>query len=269
LTPAMFTVFTVLTLWASVRYSLLDYSPRHQWDKIVNTMNDGLLILNLKNEIMFANQKFISMSGYSLLELTGLKPQNIFETGSEKLFENPKEGQNEILLVTGKGQKLWTIVRASPYLDEKDRVLGNTLICTDINASKRSEARFRALVEHAGDIISLTDISARFRFTSPAMEKVLGYTQSELLQKSFFQLVHSDSLEKFKETFEYLVKNPEQLISGEFGFIHKDGHDVWLEGKMVNMLTDGNVHAIVSNLRDITERKYNEAQLRNLLSVSE
>src|SRR5690606_22450571 len=58
------------------------------------------------------------------------------------------------------------------------------------SALRRSEAHFRSLIEHASDIISITDVEGRITFISPAVRRVLGYEPEELIGTSIFSLIH-------------------------------------------------------------------------------
>ena len=59
LTP-LITTFTIAA-FLSLKNNFLDYSPRHQWDQIVENMNEGILIVNSEGYIMYANKMFCEM----------------------------------------------------------------------------------------------------------------------------------------------------------------------------------------------------------------
>lgn len=268
LTPAFFTFFSIFALIAMIHYRMLDYSPKHQWGQIVESMNDCLLILNSKDEVMYANNKFLQLSGYSTENVMGCIPQSFFDfLPGERLFST-RLTQQERLLTTKNGEQLWTNFCTSPYLDYKGRQQGTIVICTNINDSKRSEARFKALVENAGDMISLTNHQSELMYCSPAVEKTTGYKIDELRNKSIFELMHPESIESARKTFEFVMRHPGQLFPTTNRFLHKDGREIWVEGVIINLLNDINVRAIVSNHRDISERKISEFKLKNLLDVT-
>jgi PAS domain S-box-containing protein len=268
LTATFFTFFSVFSLISIIKYNLLEYSPKHQWKQIVETMNDGLLILDVNNNIQFANNKFLQLSGYSKQEIIGQSPNVLFKENLDNLLLSSVTQQSELLLVNKKSEQIWTLFCSTPYLDESNDKQGSIVICSNINESKRSEARFRALIENAGDIIALTDEYSNIQYVSPSMLKICGYEKNDLLQKPLLEIVHPEDQDSFNELIIDLVSNPNQLYTSITKFKHNNGKTMWLEGKSINLTEDENVHAIVFNLRDISVLKENEAQLQELLDTS-
>lgn len=267
LTPAFFTFFSIFALIAMIHYGMLDYSPKHLWGKIVESMNDALLILNKNDEIMYANRKFTELSGYDKSEIIGKTPCTFFEFETDKKFRDGVS-RKEVLLNTRKGQRIWTLFCTSPYQDHRGIEHGTVVICTNINESKSSETRFKALVENAGDMISLTDEKSMFRYSSPALEKITGYNGQELKNMSLFDLVHEDHLATARKNYEFILKHPGVLLPVYNKFVDRHGKEIWVEGAVINMLNVQDVQAIVSNHRDITDRKISEFKLKNLLDVT-
>ena len=130
-----------------------------------------------------------------------------------------------------------------------------------MEATRRSERRFRALIEHGSDSIALTDLSRRILYLSPAVMKVEGYSPEELVGKDAAEHTHPDDLPILRRRVEALLENPGKPISAIWRRRHRDGHWLWLEGVATNMLDDPSVGAIVTNYRDITERLAHEARL--------
>ena len=123
---------------------------------------------------------------------------------------------------------------------------------------KASEKRFRALIENGTDLIGLYDVNGTVIDTSPSVAAILGYTMEEYIGRNAFDLLHPDDLQNAQEAFGSLLRSPESSILRELRLKHKDGTYRWMEVQGSNLLSDPNVRAIVSNSRDVTERK--EAQ---------
>ena len=130
-----------------------------------------------------------------------------------------------------------------------------------IEATRRSERRFRALIEHGSDSIALTDLSRRILYMSPAVMNVEGYTPEELVGKDAAEQTHPDDIPILQRRVAALLENPGEPISAIWRRRHRDGHWIWLEGVATNMLDDPSVGAIVTNYRDITQRLAHEARL--------
>jgi two-component system, sensor histidine kinase and response regulator len=125
-----------------------------------------------------------------------------------------------------------------------------------------SEARFRALVEHGSDMISLTDATGVRRYASPAYGRVLGYRPEELLGRHVAAIDHPDDAARTREAIANLAQRPGAVERFEARVRHRDGSPRWLEVVAANRLDDPSIEGIVINSRDITERKRADTQLR-------
>jgi PAS domain S-box-containing protein len=126
---------------------------------------------------------------------------------------------------------------------------------------RKSERRFRALIEHGADSIALIDAGNRILYLSPAVANVEGYTPEELLGHTGMEHTHPDDLPVLAQTMEQMLANPGKPVPAIWRRRHKDGHWIWLEGVATNLLGDPSVGAIVCNYRDITGRLAHERRL--------
>jgi len=126
---------------------------------------------------------------------------------------------------------------------------------------RKSERRFRALIEHGSDSIAMIDKDSRIIYLSPAVVNVEGYQPEELLGRLGTDLTHPDDLPVLGTSVAKLLAQPGKPISLIWRRRHKDGRWIWLEGVATNMLDDPSVGAIVTNYRDITERLEHESRL--------
>jgi PAS domain S-box-containing protein len=128
---------------------------------------------------------------------------------------------------------------------------------------RESDRRFRTLIEHSCDGLSLVDASDRILYLSPAVTAIEGYTQQELLGRQGREHTHPDDLEMVQRIAEELLAKPGKPLEMFWRRIHKNGHVLWLEGMCTNLLDDPAVRAIVTNYRDVTKRTHaaEEAQL--------
>jgi PAS domain S-box-containing protein len=126
---------------------------------------------------------------------------------------------------------------------------------------RKSERRFRALIEHGSDSIAMIDANNRILYLSPAVAHVEGYQPEELLGRLGTEHTHPDDLPVINAAVEKLLANPGKPISVVWRRRHKDGRWIWLEGVATNMLDDPSVGAIVTNYRDISERLAHETRV--------
>ena len=129
-------------------------------------------------------------------------------------------------------------------------------------ALRRSEARFRSLIEHASDMIAILDRSGTIQYASPAYHHVLGLTTSDLVGRSPLDLVVEDD----REALEQALTGTGRSAGGATilaRFRRADGAYRRLEVVVTNLLDDPAVHGIVLNSRDVTEQESLAAALRH------
>lgn len=132
-------------------------------------------------------------------------------------------------------------------------------LASRMSAEARScEVYFRALINHAQDIITIIEPNGLVRFESPAIERVLGYTPEEMVGKNVFDFMHPDDKARTLATVASAVPFPGAIRKAIFRYHHKDGRWRVLEAIGANQLFDPAVRGLVINSRDVTDRE--EAQ---------
>jgi diguanylate cyclase (GGDEF)-like protein/PAS domain S-box-containing protein len=124
-----------------------------------------------------------------------------------------------------------------------------------------SERRFRALIEHSSDVVTVFDPDGTITYDSPSCAPVLGYAPSERLGRNGFEFVHADDRARVTAVVAQLVAQAGTIAHAELRVRHRDGSFRWVEASMTNLLHDPAVGGCVTNLRDITDRKGLEDQL--------
>ena len=129
-------------------------------------------------------------------------------------------------------------------------------------ALRASEERFRALVENSSDTLMLLDAEGRISYLSPASGRHLGWSPEQMVGRSIFDFVHLDDRDQVGVRMAETLSHPGRTVTEHVRFCHADGTWRIMEGVGVNRLADPAVAAIVVNVRDITERRRLEDQLR-------
>ncbi|MGY4384129.1 PAS domain S-box-containing protein [Pedobacter sp. UYP24] len=123
-----------------------------------------------------------------------------------------------------------------------------------------NELRFRKLIEHSHDGISLLDRNFNVFFRSLSATRISGWI-NEQLNSDIHTLIHPDDKELVDKLLNKVLQNPVVPIMITYRSLHRDGHHIWLECVFTNMLLDEHINAIVCNFRDISSRVASEIEI--------
>lgn len=251
---------------------------------VVNT-NDAVIITEAQPveppdpRILYVNQAFTTMTGYSLEEVLGKTP---------RLLQGPKTDRAaldrvrealcrwesatvEVINYHKDGSEFWVELSVVPVADKQGRYTHWISVQRDITERKRteealrqSEERFRSLIENALDIITILAPDGTIHYENPSVEKVLGYSPQELIGQNFFTYIHPDDLANISPILSQARSRSEDISPIEFRRRDRDGQWRTFEAlpKALKFaetgppLVDGDLSPkIFINSRDITERK--------------
>jgi PAS domain S-box-containing protein len=117
---------------------------------------------------------------------------------------------------------------------------------------RRNEERFRALIEHSSDIITLHRRDRTMTYVSPSTTRILGYQPDDLLGEHRSDTVHADDRERVMRIWSDLVERPASVTTFRYRLRHVDGSWRWVEATGTNLLHEPAVGAVVINRRDVT-----------------
>ena len=116
---------------------------------------------------------------------------------------------------------------------------------------RKSEQKFRALVQEGSDLIGILDIDGYYSFVSENYKSILGLDPKEMTGKNAFHYIHPEDWERVKNQFNLLKENKQVQIS-PFRFRNKKCEWRWIQTTATNLLNDPAVNGIVANSLDIT-----------------
>jgi len=125
------------------------------------------------------------------------------------------------------------------------------------------EHRYRNLVDSIADIIYTLSTDGTITLLNPAFEKITGLSTDEWIGRNFAQLIHPEDLPMALEKFQCVLRG-ELSTKFELRSLSKSGEYLLGEFTAIPVIQDGKVDAVMGIVRDITERKKMEEQLRSL-----
>ncbi|HEX6703006.1 MAG TPA: EAL domain-containing protein [Gaiellaceae bacterium] len=126
---------------------------------------------------------------------------------------------------------------------------------------RENEARFRSLVAHSTDLITVLDGDGVVTYQSPSIERVLGYKVDEVEGTPFDRIVMEGDRARLKQLVAGDGATGPEGHTLECSLEHCDGTTLRFEVQHTDLRHDRHVDGIVLNSRDVSERKAFEEQL--------
>ena len=131
-------------------------------------------------------------------------------------------------------------------------------------ALRESEQRFRSSFEDAAIGMALVETDGRFLRTNRSLRELLGYSEEELLGKTFQDITYPDDLKVDLDHLERILAGEMRTYQIEKRYIHKKGHVVWaLLSVSLVLDEEGEPLYFVSQFQDVSERKRAEQKIRD------
>jgi two-component system cell cycle sensor histidine kinase/response regulator CckA len=238
--------------------------------------NDGVGLVS-NGQYIYVNQKFLDIFGYEKPEdVIGKRPlmtvhpddfELLKEYGGKRQRGELAPEQYEYKGIRKDGTTIFIEVSIAETTYQGGPVVLSYL--RDVTerkrteeALKRSEERFRTLVEKSAEVILLYDNDRNRIYVSPTITKILGYTIEEILPMHWPDFVHPDDIKTVETSRSLAFAHPGETVVFINRLRHKDGTWRWVENSTCNLLKEPGIHALVVNFHDITERKLVEEALK-------
>jgi len=246
-----------------------------------DAITDGIVTINMEGRVVELNEAAFRMPGYSSRE--ELIGANVFDFVAEKdreraandMMKSISEGtavrNAEYTLMKKDGSTFDCEMSAAMLKDAFDNPVGFIAVERDVTprklaeeALRESEERYRRLVESSPHGIQVIDTGGVITFANPAYQKMLGYTEEELLGESVLNLLEPIAKrDELRNYLHYLVKEQPSPTTYNQQNRAKDG-------RIIDMAVDwdynrdeqGHVTGFTSVITDITEQKRAQEALR-------
>ena len=138
-------------------------------------------------------------------------------------------------------------------------------------ALQTSEQKYRSLVSNIPDVLWTADADRDFVYISGNVDKVLGYTDQELMKEGgacWRTKVHPDDATNVDHAYRLLFSENQQF-DVEYRIQRKDGEWIWLHDRAIATSIKGGIMCADGILSDITRRKRAEEALQHAKNAAE
>jgi PAS domain S-box-containing protein len=229
----------------------------------------------IDGKILKANTTFANIHGYETSEKILEQHASTFYFSEEEreifiknLKKNKKLINREKIVKHKNGSIIYVLENC--YL-QKDPLLGVDIIegiIIDITERKKAEEvliEYKHFFDNTANFSCIANVQGYFEVINPNFEKVLGYTEKELLENQFLSFIHPEDIDATLKEIEKL-QNGNKTIIFKNRYRTKDGNYLWFEWNATHNPVNGKIYAVA---RDITKQISTEKEKQQLFALIE
>ena len=247
-----------------------------QHEQILDYIDIPVIVLNAQFKYVYVNEAVSKLTGIPCSNWIGKSEHDIFPKEQADVFLS----RNKLVMKTGKDQNneeqftnaqgsLRTVITTKKLYETDSGERYILITARDITEEKEAKKslqdnkqRFQMIAEHASDIIYVHDMNGNYKYVSPSVKKMRGYSPEELIGESVFKYLLPETVEKVKYELAEELENekrgadPDRVRSLELHMIRKDGSVIITESKSTFIRDEnGKPLEIMGIARDITEQR--------------
>ena len=248
---------------------------------ILENTQEGYFEVDFSGNFTFFNDSLRRFLGYSKEELIGMNNRQYTDKEhSKKLFQTfnkvyntgePTEGF-DWQIIRKDGTKRYVEASVSLQKNSLGKPIGFRGIVRDITDRKKAEQKlqesekyFKEITENSSDIIIITDKNGKIKYCSPSVERFTGYKSEELIGRNGISIIHPDDVKRALSDYNKAILAMDSAIPNSFRIVRKDCAERYFEGLGKNLLDNPAVAGFIMNVRDVTERKQTDEDLKQTL----
>lgn len=258
----------------------LRYSEE-KYRTLIDTMSEGLLILDNKDVIQFANKSCCKMYGYELDEILGKTGYRtlLHKDYKELVLKKNKEriegltDSYEVKGIKKSGEIIWVKICGTPFRDKSGNVIGSIGILSDITEQKKAVEVLKDNEQKQADMISnlpgfvyrcANDKNWTMYYISDGCMNITGYNPKDFIRNN--KLAYNDIIPKdYQKTlwnkWQIIIKN-KSVFESEYPIVTANGEIKWVWERGRGIFSDKNKLLYLEGfITDFTERKKYEEKL--------
>jgi PAS domain S-box-containing protein len=239
--------------------------------QILASVRDSVIVTDLEGVVAYWNEGATRLFGWTAEEMIGRPyadrfPDPVRQVVAEEIRKRTEgsEWQGEYEDYRKDGTRVWIHARVCPFADATDRVVGVLGLAYDLTDRKRAEESLAAVMRSVNDGIITIDESGTIQSANPAVERIFGYPEAELVGRNIGLLMPEPPQSKHEDYIGNYLRTGSPKIIGigrEIEALRKDGRRFPADLSVTEFWVDGE-RFFTGVVRDITERKRLEEQYR-------
>lgn len=236
-----------------------------QYHMLVEGMNEGIMLSDINDTILFVNQQTCDITGYKEDDLIGkICNEILYDSENRKIILEKnslwKQGIKdiyEIELLRKNKKKLWIRINGSPVYDDIGKITGSISVFENINDRKKAEDELRKLtraVDQSPGSIVITDTEGIIEYANPATVKLSGFSNEEMTNGK----TNIFGSGKIRDEFELIRESVKsgKIWDGEFQNLKKNGEYYWESDSISPIYNNsGAITHFLAIKEDVSERK--------------
>jgi PAS domain S-box-containing protein len=208
LTPFAFTITVVATAWGIFGFQLLALSPVAR-DRIVEDMQDGMIVIDRYNQIADINPSALKLIGLEGKNVIGLPAAEAFQPWAAltEKYRDVLTASDELTFGEGENQR-WYELRLAPLYNNNNTLLGRVISIHNMTSVKQAEELKNSFLEDMRALQEIHLVLSEVENLNELYQKMIALSQQRL---------GIDRLGLF------IINDVTQELQGTFG-VDEDGH---------------------------------------------
>ena len=255
--------------------------PAHlaRLEAMLDTTSDIITVLDLDGRIMFSNSAAGRLTGLAGTEVNGMSmvelvhPEDVphvMDAFQRGVLRGEELGVVEVRLRMADGEWHHFEARISGAV-EVDGIEGRVITLNDVSDRVGREAdglshrrRLESIVENIDEVIVILGEDLSVKWASPGIDQLIDAPAYTNVGESAFNDMHPDDVEGVIAAIGAASSRPDGRSQATFRLEHARYGWRWVDAVVVNRLDDPSIGGLVCTLRDVTDQRDRDAELRRL-----
>jgi len=247
-------------------------------DALLSAIGSPLVVRGAHDELIVWNGPAERLLGWRTPEVLGrgfpqlrMAPLEALANDVQHHAARDAPVERELRLVCKDGHEVAVLAQATTM--DSAAGPGVVIVLSDLTPHLRAEAprpsmleQASLLLQHSADIVALVDLAGTITFVSPAISDSTQYEAGDLVGRSLLDFVHPDDASDARSALAAAVLDESDMAMVTVRFRTRRGDYLWLAGRVVNLLQEPAVGAVLVALHDITQRVQAESELAHRAS---